>query len=150
MMKTATTTATTSTPTSPGTRRRNRGLTVLGGMAAAAAVWLVAVPLAGVDLLARTGPGGAPAPVTLVAVLVAGLVVGLAGWALLAILEKTVRRAGVAWRSTAAVVLLLSLLGPLAQGAGATAIGVLATLHVVVGLVLIALLPGRAAAAARP
>ncbi|WP_219415714.1 DUF6069 family protein [Pseudonocardia nigra] len=133
-----TTTSTTSTAPSP---LRRRALAVLGGTATALAVWAVAVPVAGVDLLARTGPE--PAPVAAGAVAVAALVTGLAGWALLAVLERTTARPGRIWRVLATAVLLLSLLGPLAQGVGAAAVATLAALHVVVGAVLIPLLPRR-------
>ena len=67
-------------------RRRVRALAVLGATAAALAVWVVAVPLAGVDLAARTG--ATEQPVGPGAVAVSALLAGLAAWALLAVLER--------------------------------------------------------------
>lgn len=112
---------------------------VIGAPVAALVVWALAVPLAGTALTVRTG--GATQTVGPVSVVVASLLAGLAGWALLAVLERSVRRSGRVWTIVALVVCVLSLLGPLGSAAGAAATLVLVLLHLVVGAVLI---PGLA------
>ncbi|MCD0447361.1 DUF6069 family protein [Glycomyces sp. A-F 0318] len=118
--------------------RIRRLLVVIAASAAALALWALAVPLAGVDLAALQG--GSERAVGPVAVAAAGLLTGLAGWALLAVLERFTDKAGRIWTVAAAAVLLLSLLGTL--GAVSTAaMLVLMGMHAVVGAVLI---PGLA------
>jgi hypothetical protein len=121
----------------PG-RRRARALAVLATIAATLAVWLVAVPLAGVELLAETG--GSQQRVTPVAVGVSTLLVGLAGWGLLALLERFTARSRSIWTGVAAAVLLTSLSGPLGAGVGAAATLTLVMMHLVAAAVLIPLL----------
>jgi hypothetical protein len=124
-------------PPTRAARRARRGLTVLAVTVAAVVVWLVAVPVAGVDLLVRSA--GAEQPVGPVAVAVATLLAGLAGWALLALLERLTTRARGIWTGVAVAVLLLSLLGPLTEGVGAAAKATLVLLHLVGGLLVPAL-----------
>ncbi|AXI80302.1 DUF6069 family protein [Peterkaempfera bronchialis] len=127
----------------PGTRRRTRALAVLGGVVAAFAVWVVAVPVLGVDLDARMGSGSGADPqrVGPGAVLVASLLVGLAGWGLLALLERGApERARTRWTAVAVVVLVLSLAGPLPGGATTAAKVALTCMHLAAGAVLIPLL----------
>jgi hypothetical protein len=100
---------------------------------------MVAARLADVDLLVRAG-GGTEA-VGPGAVVVSALLAGLAGWALLALLERFTSRARTVWLVVAAVVLLLSLAGPLGAGADAATTAVLVGMHLAVGAVLI---PGLA------
>lgn len=119
----------------------HRLATVVVAVAAALAVWWVTGPLAGTDLTVTTG--GTRTPVGPVAVVAVALVAGLAGWGLLAVLERAVRRPRTVWTLTAAAVLAGSLAGPLtaaATGAGTVA---LVGLHLVTGAVLIGLLPRR-------
>ncbi|WP_431935262.1 DUF6069 family protein [Micromonospora sp. RP3T] len=116
-------------------RRRDRLLTVLAATVATLLGWVVAVPLAGVELVARSGDG--EQHVTPFAVAVSTLLAGLAGWALLALLERFTGRARTVWTAVAALVLLLSLLGPLGGGAGGPATVALVALHVVAGAVLV-------------
>ncbi|MEV0005415.1 DUF6069 family protein [Micromonospora sp. NPDC050980] len=118
-------------------RRRDRLFTVLAATAATLSGWAVAVPLAGVELTVRGG--GVEQRVTPVAVAVSTLLAGLAGWALLALLERFTGRARPVWTVVAALVLLLSLLGPLTGGAGRSATATLLVLHLLAGAVL---LPG--------
>ncbi|MFD0690283.1 DUF6069 family protein [Actinomadura fibrosa] len=113
-----------------------RALTVTAATAAALAVWTIAGPVAGVGLTARSG-GGSPHEIGAAAVIAAALASGLAAWALLAVLERTARRAARIWTITASAVLVLSLSGPLTGDASAAATAVLAALHLVVGAVLI-------------
>ncbi|MBU8861044.1 MULTISPECIES: DUF6069 family protein [unclassified Micromonospora] len=116
-------------------RRRDRLLTVVAAAAVTLLGWVVAVPVAGVELAARTG--SAEQRVTPVAVAVSTLLAGLAGWALLALLERLTARARTAWTVVAGLVLLVSLLGPLGGGAGSAAALTLVALHLVAGAVLI-------------
>ena len=96
--------------------------------ALALAIWVLAVPVAGVDLVA-----GTPAQtVGVVSVVVATLVATLAAWAVRTLLR---RRSPVAWWLTCTVVLVVSLLGPLG-GASPAAVATLTALHVAVGAVL--------------
>ena len=76
------------------------------------------------------------------AVALTSLTAGLAGWALLAVLERTVGRPARWWRAVALLVYVVSLLGPL--GATSTAVALaLAALHTVVAGLLVVLLPRR-------
>ena len=131
--------------TVPTLRARRRvavpraALAVAAAAGAAVLAWAVAVPLLGVDL--RVGTEGAARTVGIGSVVGAAAVAGLLGWALLAILVRSVPRAETVWRAAAVAVLLLSLGGPVAMGVGTASIVVLLTLHVVVAAVLVALLP---------
>lgn len=122
----------------PRSRRTARSAAVLGSAAAAAGVWLVAVPGLGVDL--RVDMAGRTQPVGISAVVAASVVAGLLGWALLAVLEAHTARAAGLWTGAAVVVALLSLGGPLGAGVSAAAVAVLVTLHGVVAAVLIPVL----------
>lgn len=117
------------------TRRRARLLTVLAATVATLLGWVVAVPLAGVELTARTGSD--VQRVTPVAVAVSTLLAGLSGWALLALLERLTARARTVWTVVAGLVLLVSLLGPLSGGVGGAATLTLVAFHLVAGTVLI-------------
>jgi hypothetical protein len=119
-------------------RRRGRARAVLAAPAATLAVWVAAVPGAGVDLVVRNG--GTEQSVTAVAVVVSTLLAGLAGWALLALLERFTARARSVWTGAAALVLLLSLLGPVGGGVGTGATLTLVALHLVAAAVLVPLL----------
>ncbi|MHA6783735.1 DUF6069 family protein [Pseudonocardia saturnea] len=121
-----------------------RGFSVLGAVAAPVVVWCIAGPLAGIEMTADVA--GAPTPVGPVAVVVAALAAGLAGWGLLVVLERSTRHARTAWTWTAVTVLALSLAGPLISSAsGPAGTGVLAAMHLACGAVLIGLLPRRSA-----
>lgn len=126
--------------TRPVTTRR---ITAVAAAAAVPlAVWTLAGPFAGVDLTVRTG--ATVGPVGPVAVVTAALLAGLAGWALLALLERVTARAGRVWTVTAAVLLVVSLAGPLTSVvSGPAGTLVLAAMHLTTGTVLIAGLPRR-------
>lgn len=113
-----------------GTGRR-RALSVAAAAAAALVVWIVAVPVLGVDL--RVG-GREVGPVP---VLVMSVLVGLAALGLLAVLERLTRRARAVWLAVAIGVLVLSLAGP-AGGDSAGAVVALVGMHLVVGAALVA------------
>jgi hypothetical protein len=117
------------------TSTAKRAFTVLTASAAALAVWTVAEPIAGVRLDVRAGAGTVqhvgPAAVVLVS-----LLAGLAGWALLAVLERITARARTAWTIPALLSFAISLTGPLGGRTGG-AVAALACLHLVVTAVLI-------------
>src|SRR5690625_7670597 len=105
-----------------------RAAAVAGAVAAGLAVWVVGVPVLGIELTARTGTGQlvvGPASVA-----VAGLAAALAGWGLLALLERYATRPRPAWTVTAVALLVRSLAGPLAQGTTVAAVAGLAGLTV--------------------
>jgi len=105
-------------PTETTERRQVRALVVVAAVAAAVAVWLVA-RLAGAALTVEQGSGGDAAHVGLVMVAAMSALAGLAGWGLLAVLERSTPHARTLWTSIALGVLVISLVGPL--GAGTTA-----------------------------
>ena len=121
-------------------RLRERGPVAAGAVGAALGGWLVAGPLLGIDLAVQPAGGGAQGVTRTVgvgAVVAASLTAALLGWALLELLERWTTRARTVWTAVAAVVLLLSLAGPL-TGALSTSVAVaLAAVHLVVGAVLI-------------
>jgi hypothetical protein len=112
---------------------------VLGAVVAALAVWVVADPVAGATVTVHQD-GGAEA-VGVRAVTVTALGAGLLGWALLAVLERFIRRSRAVWTVTAVVVLALSLLAPFVYGQDTATRVALAAMHLAVGAVLIAGLP---------
>ncbi|MFA1550109.1 DUF6069 family protein [Actinomadura chokoriensis] len=143
-------------PTPPKRMQRNpmqwrpvrRALTVAAATAAALALWTLTVPVAGLDPSAQTG--GQDRPVGAGAVAVAGLITGLAAWALLALLERTAERPRRTWTITALAVLVLSLAGPLGSAGDAASTAVLTAMHLLVAAVLIPGLGRSASASARP
>lgn len=127
-------------PARPDARRRLvlRAAAVVGAAVAAVVLWTAAVQIAGVDL--QVDMGGTTEVVDLRAVATVALGSGLLGWALLALLERRVRRAATAWTVVALVVTLLSLVGPLTSARNTAAGAVLVGLHLVVAAVLIPVL----------
>ncbi|WIM93346.1 DUF6069 family protein [Actinoplanes oblitus] len=121
-------------------RRTGRLITVAAGTAGALLLWAVNDPWAGHDLLVRQG--GTVQHVGPVAVAVTALFAGLAAWALLAVLERTVRHPTRTYRIITSILLVLSLAGPLA-GIGIGTRLALTAMHLTVGLALILGLPGR-------
>jgi hypothetical protein len=119
--------------------RRTRALAVLGAATATAAVWAVAVPLAGIDLRVHLGSGRAlhvgPATVAIVSILA-----GLAAWGLLAALEQFTARARAVWAVITLVTLVLSLAGPVTSGVTTAAKVALAGMHLAAAAVLIPVL----------
>lgn len=116
-------------------RRTTRALAVLGAAAAAAAGWVLAQPLAGVDL--EVVMAGRTQSVGLLPVVGTALAMGVLGWALLALLERFTRRAAALWTAAALGVTVVSLAGPLASAATVAAGLVLAGLHLLVAAVLV-------------
>ncbi|NUR70928.1 MAG: hypothetical protein HOU81_08910 [Hamadaea sp.] len=113
---------------------RRLTITAAATAVAGAGFALLAGP-AGIDLAVRTGTS--TTEVTLAAALIAGAVAALAGWGLLALLERLTARALTVWTIIAAGFLLLSvLLGPTGGVSGSAKLG-LAALHLAVGAVVI-------------
>jgi hypothetical protein len=119
-----------------------RAAAVAGAAGAALAVWAVAVPLAGATLTVRLN--GTTQPVGPGAVAATALLAGLAGWLLLAVMERFGRRPRRAWAVTAGLLMGASLAGPLHSGVGGGAAAALAAMHLAVGAVLITVLPRTA------
>jgi hypothetical protein len=132
-------------------RRRARTLAVVAAALSALAVWLVTDPLLGIDLTTPTGPGSQELQhLTPALVVGTSLVVALAGWGLLALLERFTSRARTIWTAIAVLVALLSLIGPLSSIASAANGLALALMHLAVGAVLIPILAGTSPSPARP
>ena len=112
-----------------------RLVTVAAATVAALAIWALATPGAGIALSVHRG--AAVQSIGSGAVLAASLVAGLAAWALLAVLERVLRRPAATWTAAALVAFLVSLAGPLGGAAGAASGVALASMHVVVAAVLI-------------
>lgn len=98
-------------------------------------VWIVAEPIFGIDLTAEIG--GEPTPVGVVDIAIASLISGLAGWGLLAVLERTTRRPGITWTIIAAAVLAISLAAPLTLATSTAAALTLTAVHLAVGTTVI-------------
>ncbi|RAO17013.1 DUF6069 family protein [Micromonospora noduli] len=119
---------------------------LLGRAAVAAGAIVVAVvefallhSAAGVDLAVRSA--NSTRQITVTAVIVAAAVAALAGWALIAVLERRTNRSRVWWTSIAGAVLLLSLVVGPPSGVGGGAKATLVLLHLSVGVILILGLP---------
>lgn len=112
-------------------------LVAVTATALALVIWVLAVPVAGVDLEA-----GSPAQtIGAASVVFTTLVAAGAAWGVGALLR---RRTPVAWWVTCGIVLLVSLLGPLG-GTSPAAVATLVVLHLAVGTVLaVGLEPRRA------
>jgi Family of unknown function (DUF6069) len=132
---------------------RARALAVVAAVLAALAVWLVADPLLGVELAAPTRPGSKQL-LSITPALVAGtsLVAALAGWGLLALLERFTARPRTSWTAIAVGVGVVSLAGPLSTIAPTTVANAvsLALMHLAVAAVLIPGLAATAPSVARP
>ncbi|MGP9500776.1 DUF6069 family protein [Specibacter sp. AOP5-B1-6] len=122
----------------PATRR---SAAVAAGVLAAVVLWLVAVPILGLDLV--VGAGAQTQQVTLASVIAVPLLAGAAAWGLLAMLERRTEKALKFWRIIGWTFLAVSLLGPLGMGAAAGTLTVLALMHVFVGTILMLGLPLR-------
>jgi hypothetical protein len=113
---------------------------LVAAVVAALIVWAVATRAFGVSLESPGYGTSMPAQtIELIWVIIVPIVVGLAGWALLALLNRvTPSRGRRVWTVIAAVVLLASLAVPVTGSGVSTGSRVtIAALHVVVGLVLI-------------
>lgn len=116
-----------------------RALALLVAVLLDALIWITADPVAGIDLRIPDGPGSTTtSELVLPAVIISVAVISLAGWGLLALLERLTARARTVWTAVASAVVLLSLVGPLlAEGLTAGNRVTLVCLHLAVGAVLI-------------
>jgi hypothetical protein len=133
-----TSTATTDRPADRAAdRRRTRAASVVAA-AAATGVVFAAGRAAGTDVTI-TDPGAHAVPHTFVLPEIVGvtLVIGLVGWATLAVLERFTARARVIWSVLATAVVLLSLVPIWIERATTDTRVLLAVIHVVVGLALV-------------
>lgn len=116
--------------------RLRRVATIATGVVAALLDWVLCTQLIGHTLIVDQGIG--PQPVKLAFVLAAPVVAGLSGWLLLAIMERLFPvRGRAAWRIVAGGVLVLSLWSPLSTAQSASTAVWLASMHVIVGLIII-------------
>lgn len=122
----------------PG-RVRARALAVAATVAAAVLVWLVGEPLLGNDLVIEQ-PGRPPLDLGLAAFVTITLGASLAGWAVLALLEKITRYGRRIWTGLAVAVIALSFLPFLVSEMSTGSAVVLTLVHLVVGAVLIPLM----------
>jgi uncharacterized protein DUF6069 len=116
--------------------RRNRILGVVGATLAAVAVWAIEVPLLGIRLLTQFG-NTAPQSIGIALVVVSALAGSLAGWGLLALLERRFARARTIWTGIAIAVLLVSFSAPISAGTTTTTKVALLMMHLAVAAVLI-------------
>lgn len=114
-------------PCTPALSHCPRWWTVLAGQLLAAAIYGVAVPLGGVDLVARTGDTTLTIDLSLV--MGVSLLAGVAAVAWMGVLRRFTDRPDRNWTISAAAVLLVSLAGP--AGATGVAAGLtLASMHI--------------------
>lgn len=131
-------------PDHPATRMPTAQLPVwqaaVGAVCASAVTWSLLGPLAGLDLVVRTGHG--TREVGIASVVVTALVVALGALLVAAVTRRVAARPRRAFLCTSTGVLLLSLLGPL--GAATTVAGALALalLHVVVASTVVPVIAG--------
>jgi hypothetical protein len=115
-----------------------RSASVAAAVAGALATWVLAAPIAGIELDVRVG--GETTEVGPGEIAVTAAVAGLAAWAVLALLERWTANARRIWITAAAVLLVVSLAGPVGSAVGTGAALALVAMHVVVGTILIAML----------
>ena len=121
--------------------RVRRALAVVAATAAATALWAIGRYAAGIHVHSPGMSGHRPVTVGAEAVIAAAAVAGLAGWALLAVLERLSTHARTAWTVTAIVVALLSVSAPLSgTSVSASSRTLLVLLHVTVAATLIPLM----------
>ncbi len=139
MTKTMTTAG--ATTTRGGELRKARLGAVVAAALAALTIWAIVEGGFGTDLRAPATGNAAPADIGPLTVVTASAVASLAGWALLALLERFTARARRVWAVVALMVLVVSLGGALGGTGITTANRIsLALMHIVVAAVLIPLL----------
>ena len=126
-------TTTTIAPAVPHIRQgRTRALCAAGGALAAALAWIVEVPLLGIHLNVRFGPGHIQT-IAIGQVIGVTMAASLLGWLLLALLERRTPHARLLWTTIA---LAASLALPLAVATTTSAVAGLIVMHVTVGAVV--------------
>lgn len=139
-MSTATSHSPRQAPTTGGGRVRERLVAVAAATVAALAVWVVVEPILGIDLRASMGSSAPVLEVSPGSVIATAMLASLAGWALLASLERAASRPARVWTVVAVVAALLSLSGPLTGGLTTATTVALGVMHLVVAAVLIPLM----------
>ncbi len=135
-------------PVRPRRLRRRAAIASLAAIATSALlplfVWLIAVPGAGIRLVA--GSGAAAQHVGPPSIAVAALLAGFTAWGVLAVLERVARHGRRMFAIIGWAVLVLSLAGPVLSGATGSVLVVLLVMHVVTGATLVIGLPSAARA----
>ncbi len=122
---------------------RARALSAAAGALAAALAWIVEVPLLGIHLNVRLGPGHMHAAAGHIETIAIGQVIGvtlaasLFGWLLLALLERRTPHARRLWTTIALAALAASLALPLTVATTTSAVTGLIVMHVTVAAVVI-------------
>lgn len=119
------------------TRRRRRAMAVGAAVLATVVLWVLARVL-GTELEVDLRNGEAPMTIGLPIAVAFSLQFALAGWVLLALLERFTGHAWRAWVTAASAVLLLSFVPVLGVEASAGTRIVLALMHLAVAVALIA------------
>lgn len=128
---------TTTAPAAPDVKPgRIRALCAAGGALAAAAAWAVEVPLLGIHLNVRFGPGHVQT-IAVGQVIGVSLAASLLGWLLLAMLDRRTANARRLWTTIALVALAASLALPLAAATTTAALTGLIVMHLTVGAAVI-------------
>ena len=128
---------TTTAPAAPDVKPgRTRALCAAGGALAAAAAWAVEVPLLGIHLNIRFGPGHVQT-IAVGQVIGVSLAASLLGWLLLAMLDRRTTQARRLWTTIALVALAVSLALPLAAATTTAALTGLIVMHLAVGAAVI-------------
>jgi len=127
-------------------RVARRSLVAAAAVAAALLVWTIAVPVLGLTVTVPDSPGSSDrSELELGPVLITAALAALAGWALLALLERFTPRARALWTVIAVAVAVLTL--PYLPGFTVTERVVIATMHLALAGVLI---PGLRLTGPRP
>jgi len=122
----------------PSSRRRvaPRAVVAVGAVSAAVTVWAIAIPVLGLSVTVPDSPGSTNrSELAFLPVVMTAAVAALAGWGLLAVLERVARRSRTVWTAIALTVFLLTL--PYLPGFTVTARIVLTLLHLALAAVLI-------------
>ncbi|MBO0913734.1 hypothetical protein J1C73_05220 [Streptomyces laculatispora] len=120
---------------SAGSRVRNRLIALVAAVAAAGVIWLIGNAAGAALVVKQNGV----TEITLAGALVSTLMAGLAGWGLLALLERFTTQDRKIWTYVAGAVLLLSLFPTVFADATNGTRVTLTAMHLAVGAVLILL-----------
>jgi|SRR5215207_1387918 len=115
--------------------RRSRLIGIATAVVLAAAVWVIARPVLGAEMVVEDATGK-EMEIGIAPVLIMSTAASLLGWAFLAILERFTKHARIIWTILAGILLVITfapLAGPMSGGTRAT----LALLHLSVGIPLI-------------
>jgi len=122
-----------------GRRRLLRAATIAAAIVLPLLVWAIAVPLAGLELVA--GSGSTAQVIGTASIVFAVVVAGLVAWGVLALLERFTKTSVRTFAVVGWTVLVLSLLGPVLMGAVGAVLVVLLAMHLVTGAALVIGLP---------